>query len=830
MKKYLAILLTLAMTACVVTPTPDPGPVGPPEDPAVDAFILNARGTYKLGTDKVQLVDTVVENKYKAGDMIKSGDSIAYEYQKQYTDTRALYLNTTSSKYNVVEYDASIPTIKFLGDFTTPAEGDTAEEDSATTPILPSPDAPIVEAVDPFELENDATYQMHNERSFKVELDVDGKPSISENGILLYSYVKGLNETQAIFVAGTDKFVGIEKYGNNFAFLNLYVKDGKEDATWTTANAVRFTERHIYKQIDSGQTTVKRLVSMVAQFTGAPLVARFGKDLGGYFPYTASRIPVIYTLSNGTVLAGGDARRNGNGDSANDIDSFIRISKDHGKSWSVPIYQHYNDDSDHTRNPLNRRSSSYIDSTLGQATNGTVLSMVNGFKSGGGIQGGIGRPAASPFIDINGKRYLLLVNKDDVPDPVEKPGPGNAAIDQPDQIKKFTNVVLLGEVVLGGKDGLTPTEVKPLFDDTVTRRSRVRGLSIDMSDGTGGAIRGNVTADGSDKWEIDEYWQIWKDGKQVKMPQINNTANMVFSSVNYGGEAQFRSVNNTYAFMAYSENNGEVWEKSKDVSWHFRTSAGEGIVGPKINEQPLAWSGESWADPAYLARYHYIVSPGRLHTMTTGTYEGRVFSALYTHFPTERALIVYSDDNGITWERGGIIANIATSGPKLSETQLVEASDGTVLAFGRTGGNIAMYQSTDGGDTWNDGWDTGLKDASINNGAMITPLNLKYTTGFKGQELLAMSHSDKHGRENGVVRITELKKNESGEWRLLYNSIDGTDIIDMTTYVGNDANHALNWSFAYSAITELANGDIGLLSDGNGANQLEYYNIGLERK
>ena len=559
---------------------------------------------------------------------------------------------------------------------------------------------------------------------------------------------------------------------------------------------------------------VKRLVSMAAQFTGDPLVTDFGKSLGDWTGAYGTRIPVIYTLANGTVLAGGDARLLGTADAPNDIDSFIRISKDNGGTWSKPIFQHYNDDNDNTKDPIKRVSSSYIDSTLGQAADGTVVSMVNGFRSGGGIQGGISNPEASPFIDIKGKRYLLLINKADSPDPMSA-----SAVDQ---INKFTNVVLLGEVTLGGKDSLTPTDVKLAYDNKTTKRSLIRGVTL-KSDGTGAVLGSPVNVAGSSKWEIDEYWMLYKDGVQVEVKQLNNNAVSVKASVNYGGETQFRTINNGYAFVAYSKDNGENWEQSKDVSWHFRSSAGEGVVGP--------FRGQSSGD--YLgkgrnARDHYIVSPGRLHTMTVGPNKGRMFSVLYSFPAPERALAVYSDDHGITWHRGGLM-NTLPAGSKSSETQIVEAPDGTPLAFARSGGGINLYQSTDGGDTWDNGISTGLPDGAPQ-GTMITPVNLRHTKGFNGQELIAISYPDNPTqRQNGVVRIVELKKVDN-KWKVLFNTDHGTDIVNMTTRIGKDKDHAATYRFGYSAITELANGDIGLINDAFDSKQLEYYNIGLNRK
>lgn len=553
----------------------------------------------------------------------------------------------------------------------------------------------------------------------------------------------------------------------------------------------------------SGKAT-HMLLGMVAPFTGVAEFANMGSGLPGFAPYQRSRIPAIFTLRDGTVLAGGDARRPHNGDSPNNIDSFVRISTDDGKTWGSAIFNHLNEDysKSHPTSGENL-STSFIDSTLGQAEDGTIVSMVNQFIGGGGIQGGIGRPQSSPFFDKDGKRYLLLVNTEDWAAP--------ANTSTADKIELFTNVVLLGNATI--KNGI-PTDVSESFDDPATKRSLIKGLNADKTIGNA------VTVAGSSKWEIDEFWQLYKDGQKVMIDKRHNgdPDPKTHAVVTYQ-EAPFRSVNNTYAFVAFATaaSKGDTWTRSKEVSWHFRYSEGEGVVG----------SG-SFSDntPQAFARQHYIVSPGRLHTMATGTHKGRIFSVLYA-FPRERGLTVFSDDEGKTWQRGGSMENLIPGAGRASETQIADAPDGTVLAFARSGGGIAMYQSTDGGMTWSTGWDTGLFDGA-SNGTMVSAINLRLTEGLSGEALMAFSFPDINNRNNGAVRITQLKK-VGADWRVLYNANDGTTIVNMITHVGLDADDAMAKRFGYSTITELANGNIGLLSDGFDSSVLEYYEIGLNR-
>ena len=836
MKKYLAILLTLAITACGPTNEGETGggePEGPKPDPVVPQFVLDARGEYKLDTVPVILGDTVAEGEdYKIGDIIdKSTKAVMYEYIRDYTEDmrasvapRALYLNKATTKYNIIEYVEATLTLKFLGEFTTPEEGDTAQEESATTPIPDTPNAPAVVPVDPFNLPA-ATYNIPNGRSFVVTADANGKnPSISETVENItspkYTYVKGLNETEAIFkdTATGTKFVGIKKpyTGTVTILIDLYVKDGKEDDTWTSASGVRFTERHLYKTIDSGGANipVKILLGVNSVASGKAKHPRLGTPpIPGLEGINATRIPGMYTLDSGTVIVAADARSYSTHDSPHNIDSFVRISKNNGNSWTDAITNHvyYDYAWGSMSGPVSTgHSTSFIDSSLVQAENGDVVSVVNGFPAGGGLfsygGGGSQLPRLSPFYDIDGKRYLLLVNAADAG--AAYPSAGNQGV----SADKFTNVVLLGKYSDTYK--FMP---KAEFDDNSTKRSKIRGLNPN------GSIGDPVNHDGSSNWELDEYWRIWKDGKIVQIDQRNHaTPGTKTDALAMFADAPFRVVRTSFTFINRSTDEGQTWEKySKDISWHTRKTAGEKVVGP-VDRPADASDGER-------ARQSYIVSPGRGHRMTAGKFKGRLFTILYD-IPFKglgncRASAIFSDDNGYTWKRGGEMSELPAGAGRASESQVVEAPDGTVIVFARGAGFITMYQSKDGGTTWDDGQSTGLFDGQ-SNGTMVSAINLKYTKGANNETLIAFSHPDDGGkRQHGTVRIVELRK-ISGQWQVKWRPNETT--YSFFTRIGETTADAATRSFEYSVLTELTNGNIALFAESGGA--MEYYEIGLQRR
>ena len=234
MKKYLAILLTLVMVACEAK-KPDEGG-GTTTPPVIGDFISNAQGLYNLDAIKAQLVGT-------SGNIINTADdAVMYEFKKEYDGYSALYLNTATSKFNVVEYDDSVPTLIFKGDFATAEEGDTAVDSGIV--IDPSPGAPVVTPAI-FELV-DGVYDLPNDRQI-TNLNIDGKPSFSEvRNTILYTYVKAVSLNQGIFISGAGQFVGIQKSDTTPPTLSLYAQNKDPRDSWWSAGEVVFTEEHLY--------------------------------------------------------------------------------------------------------------------------------------------------------------------------------------------------------------------------------------------------------------------------------------------------------------------------------------------------------------------------------------------------------------------------------------------------------------------------------------------------------------------------------------------------------------------------------------------------------
>ncbi|HFI0422639.1 TPA: sialidase domain-containing protein [Streptococcus suis] len=129
------------------------------------------------------------------------------------------------------------------------------------------------------------------------------------------------------------------------------------------------------------------------------------------------RIPTLYTLSNGRVLASIDARYGGTHDSRSKINIATSYSDDNGNSWSVPSLPLKFDDyaeqliewprTGNLKNVQINGSASFIDSALVEdKTTGNVVMIADAMPAG------IGNNNAdrndSGFKEIDGKFYLKL--------------------------------------------------------------------------------------------------------------------------------------------------------------------------------------------------------------------------------------------------------------------------------------------------------------------------------------------------------------------------------------------------------------------------------------
>lgn len=121
------------------------------------------------------------------------------------------------------------------------------------------------------------------------------------------------------------------------------------------------------------------------------------------------RIPSIITLDNGWLLAGADARWGVYGDSPENLDGLVSISKDGGKTWEWELANEFVDypsqNGGHKGN-----SASFIDPTFIQGGDGTVYMMADAWPAGTGSWGTGGASCESTGFDENGN-FLISRGK-----------------------------------------------------------------------------------------------------------------------------------------------------------------------------------------------------------------------------------------------------------------------------------------------------------------------------------------------------------------------------------------------------------------------------------
>lgn len=246
--------------------------------------------------------------------------------------------------------------------------------------------------------------------------------------------------------------------------------------------------------------------------------------------------------------------------------------------------------------------------------------------------------------------------------------------------------------------------------------------------------------------------------------------------------------------------------------------------------------GATWSDPIDInsdikADWMKFLGtgPGAGIQIKNGQYAGRiVFPVYYTNEAGKQSsAVIYSDDHGETWNMGespndgrdlgnGSFGNsqTMTDGLELTECQVVEMPNGQLKLFMRnTGSYVRIATSFDGGATWDSEVyeDKNLPEPYC----QLSVIN--YSKKIDGQDAIVFANPKGAGRTNGTVRFGIIKQNGTHsngepryefEWR--YNKL-----VKAGTY-------------AYSCLTELPNGDIGLFYEGTDNQEMSYIEMSPE--
>lgn len=183
----------------------------------------------------------------------------------------------------------------------------------------------------------------------------------------------------------------------------------------------------------------------------------------------------------------------------------------------------------------------------------------------------------------------------------------------------------------------------------------------------------------------------------------------------------------------------------------------------------------------------------------------------------QSAAIIVSSDGGKTWVRGaspndaylsdiGGARYLNTNDYEITESQVVQLNNGDIKMFSRNrSGAVIISTSHDGGMTWD-------KGARLREGTLLDPYSqmsvIHYSKLIDGKEYLVFANPHANSRRNGTAWLGEVQEDGTIQWKY-------STTIDPGTY-------------AYNSLTELPNGDIGLLYEQVQGSNVQYVRFNLQ--
>lgn len=281
--------------------------------------------------------------------------------------------------------------------------------------------------------------------------------------------------------------------------------------------------------------------------------------------------------------------------------------------------------------------------------------------------------------------------------------------------------------------------------------------------------------DSATDYSVDEDFNLYKNGSaltvQQRDPSLQYNGTRVPMNIFYE-DSELQVYRTSYLWMASSSDGGKTW------------SAPQILNSLKLESESFLGFG-----------------PGRGYVISQGEYKGRILIPVYSTEGTrgERSSVIYSDDNGKTWNRGPastLTSDSALDPGKTSESQFVELPDGTIRMYAR--GNTGYVAYADSADGVNYGTFKEDPQLAYCGNSMVSVIN--YSQMIDGRPALILSCPEhRENRKDGIIRIGLINENTDPsaeekytvEWKYRYE-------------VNRD-------EFIYSCLTELPNGDIGLL-------------------
>ncbi|MBS5951176.1 MAG: FIVAR domain-containing protein, partial [Clostridium sp.] len=286
-----------------------------------------------------------------------------------------------------------------------------------------------------------------------------------------------------------------------------------------------------------------------------------------------------------------------------------------------------------------------------------------------------------------------------------------------------------------------------------------------------------------------------------------------------------------------TENNMDLYKGENKVDNVMTSTSPLKVLGTSFLS--LIYSdddGVTWSDPVDLNKDVKVdwmrflgTGPGVGMQVKNGDHAGRLVFPVYLTNSSgfQSSAVIYSDDNGKSWNIGETAndgrdlgngefgdAEHMTSGLQLTESQVVEMPNGQLKMFMRnTGAYVRIATSFDGGATWDSDVyeDLNLREPYC----QLSVIN--YSRKIDGKDAIIFANPDSGSRSNGTVKVGLINQNG--------------------THENGEPKYTFDWKYkkvvkpgyyAYSCLTELPDGNIGLFYEGTPTTSMSYMEMGID--
>jgi len=232
-----------------------------------------------------------------------------------------------------------------------------------------------------------------------------------------------------------------------------------------------------------------------------------------------NRIPALYTLNDGSVMAGADIRYGHGADSPNNIDIAVAISKNGYTDWEYVMVNYFDDYADMV---TSNDSASFIDSVIVQSENGRIFMLADAQPSKCGY---LQAKTGSGYCQINGQKYLLLTSGNN----------GN-------KLNTFS-------YYMGDFDGYFAPVYKR-NDNKIT------------------------------EYSVDREFRLYKNGEPLYAEQKGAENVKIQQNIFYSA-SELKCYKTTYLWLRYSDDNGKTWSHPHIISGQVKNEKESFLgVGP----------------------------------------------------------------------------------------------------------------------------------------------------------------------------------------------------------------------------------------------------------